>query len=102
MPVGSIAYSDGITTVMSNVRATMAAIRVDCISFSEEGSSARVGKSVLYIIHSLSGKDIATKLVAHQQETGAHHHNVSGVGMTEKARGLTPVTHHDQNGAESQ
>jgi hypothetical protein len=48
-------YSEGITMVISSVSATMAARIVDCISLMAEGNSARVGKSVLYIVLSPSG-----------------------------------------------
>jgi hypothetical protein len=49
IPVGSIAYSAGRTTVTRITIAAMIARIVDLISCALDGSSARVGMSLLYM-----------------------------------------------------
>ena len=49
IPVGSIPYSAGITTVTSNTAAVAAARTVDFKSFLDEGSSRSIGMFVLYM-----------------------------------------------------
>lgn len=44
----------------------------------------------------------AGELVAGQHESGGHHGDIGGVGMSPEAVGPTPVAHQDQNGGERQ
>src|SRR5215213_591830 len=108
-PVGSMPYSDGRTTVTRSAAATPAAIRVERTSWAEDGSSAWVGMSVLYIGVFLrlegSGRgrdEVARELHADQHEAGAHHGDVGGVGVAEEAVGAAPVAHHDQDRGQRQ
>lgn len=48
-PVGSIAYSEGITTVTRSTQAMIAAVIVERSSCAVDGSSLRVGSLVLNI-----------------------------------------------------
>ncbi|KAG0757898.1 hypothetical protein G6F24_010176 [Rhizopus arrhizus] len=52
--------------------------------------------------NSLLRDDQAGELVTHQEETGAHHGNVGGVGMAPEAGGTSPVAHDNQNGTQGQ
>src|SRR5450830_849198 len=90
-PVGSIAYSDGSTTVLNSTAAVRAAQAVERRSWRGLGSSARVGISVLYILESNRLIDeIAGQLIADQHEATRHHGDVGCVCVTQETAAAAP------------
>ena len=104
MPVGSIAYSAGSTTVTRiTAAATMAMIvdRSSCARARQLGAGGDVG-----VVHGVILRqrvdEIAGELVADQHEAGGHHDDVGGVGVAPEAVGAPPEAHDDQDGGERQ
>jgi preprotein translocase SecY subunit len=103
MPVGSIPYSEGKTTVTRIATAATAARIVDLISCAEVGSSSGFGLFPLciFLFSKMLGDEVAGHLVSHQNESGRHHHDVCGVGMFPEAGCLAPIAHDDQDHRQS-
>lgn len=54
-------------------------------------------KHVLSLSYARLGNKVAGELITDQHEAGGHHQHVGGIGMLEKARCLSPITHRDEN-----
>src|SRR5215207_5313790 len=77
---------------------------VERSSWRELGSSARVGRSMLYMDEEFfgSGEEQPGELVAGQHEAGGHHGDVGAVGMAQEAAGAPPAAHRDQDRSQRQ
>src|SRR6056297_1774558 len=102
IPVGSMLYSAGSTTVTRMTTALVAAMIVERISCAELGSSSRLGFSALniFLSSSLCGNEVAGDLQSHEDEPHGHHDDVGGVGLAKEVRGFPPVAHNDENHGE--